>query len=99
MVSSFESDLFRTPFTARRFEVIQINPPLLDRAAGLTGTARLRAYDAVQLASAEAARAAAPDCDTFACFDSGLRDAAATCFDSGLRSAAATSDFALYPRG
>ncbi len=46
----------------------------------------LRAYDAVQLASAEAARAADPGCDSFACFDASLRDAAAG------------AGFALYPR-
>jgi hypothetical protein len=37
----------------------------------------VRAYDAVQLASALAARAANPGCREFACFDEGLRAAAA----------------------
>lgn len=51
-------------------------PVLLD-AGRLTGTAGLRAYDAVQLASAIAMRAVYPDVNTFACFDRELSAAAA----------------------
>jgi predicted nucleic acid-binding protein len=46
-------------------------------AAGLAGTHGLRAYDAVQLASARAAAAADDRVRTFAAFDGALRDAAA----------------------
>jgi hypothetical protein len=58
---------------------------ILDEAAARAASHRLRAYDAVQLASALAAREADADCDSFACFDSDLREAAAA------------SGFALIP--
>ena len=86
LVSDFEDDLFGTETSPRRFLLIAISDQVLDAAARLTGTAGLRAYGAVQLASAEAARAVEPGCDTFACFDASLREAAAR------------SGFALYPR-
>lgn len=48
------------------------------RAGQLTGTAALRAYDALQLASALEAREVWPDCERFACFDHDLMSAAAS---------------------
>lgn len=51
--------------------------PVLDDAARLVAVHTLRAYDAVQLASARAAREADDQIDGFACFDAGLREAAA----------------------
>lgn len=86
LVAGFEDDLFGTDRSAARFRVVRVSDGVLASAARLTGTARLRAYDAFQLASAEAARTADPGCDTFACFD------------ASLRTAAAASGFALYPR-
>jgi predicted nucleic acid-binding protein len=86
LVADFEDDYFGTSGSAPRFRVVRVSDAVLTDAARLTGTAKLRAYDAVQLASAEAARAADPGCDTFACFDASLRDAAAS------------AGFALYPR-
>lgn len=77
LVTDFEDDFFGTAETDPRFDVVRASDEVLDAAARLTGAAGLRAYDAVQLASAEAARAADSGCDTFACFDSSLRDAAA----------------------
>ena len=50
---------------------------MLDAAAALTATHGLRAYDAVQLASAITARKVEPRCDAFAAFDDRLREAAA----------------------
>lgn len=50
---------------------------VLDDAARLVATHALRAYDAVQLASARAARHADEQVDGFVCFDAGLRQAAA----------------------
>lgn len=50
---------------------------VLDHAAQLVAVHPLRAYDAVQLASALAARAADHEVAGFACFDTGLRGAAA----------------------
>lgn len=85
LLAGFENDYFGTLESAPRFRVVQVSDLVLANAAGLTGTAKLRAYDAVQLASAEAVRAADPGCDTFACFDASLRDAAAG------------AGFALYP--
>jgi hypothetical protein len=48
----------------------------LDVSAQLAAVHSLRAYDAVQLASARAAAAADPSCDTVAVFDLHLRAAA-----------------------
>lgn len=87
LVAGFEEDFFGTDDSDSRFRIVHVSPEVLDAAARLTGTAGLRAYDAVQLASAEAARGADAGCDTFACFDVSLRDAAAR------------SGFALYPQG
>ena len=49
---------------------------ILDRAADTAAAHGLRAYDAVQLASAIVARTADPDLTSFACFDDRLSDAA-----------------------
>ena len=68
-----------------RFAIVPVVPALLDTAAQLVATAGLRAYDAVQLASAIAARGVDAGIDTFACFD------------ADLRRAAALHDFALLP--
>lgn len=50
---------------------------VLEAAARLCAVHGLRAYDAVQLASALAVRDAVPECRTFAAFDRQLRAAAA----------------------
>lgn len=50
---------------------------MLETAAQVSATHALRAYDAVQLASALAAREADPGCTEFACYDADLRAAAA----------------------
>lgn len=50
---------------------------VLDDAARLVATHALRAYDAVQLASARAARQVDGQIDAFVCFDVDLRRAAA----------------------
>ena len=50
---------------------------VLEHAARLVAVHPLRAYDAVQLASALAVRAADSEVAGFACFDAGLRAAAA----------------------
>lgn len=68
----FASDLF----DRGRFLVVAINATVLDLAAELVADHPLRAFDAVQLASALAARRADPDCTTFACFDVRLARAA-----------------------
>jgi len=59
-----------------RFGVVAAGPDVLEDAATRAAAHGLRAYDAVQLASAISARAADPDCGAFACFDDDLRAAA-----------------------
>ena len=74
LVRAFEHDLASTtgPLVA-----LPLTNEILERAAELTATHGLRAYDAVQLASARAARLIEPECSTFAAFDGGLSEAAA----------------------
>jgi predicted nucleic acid-binding protein len=59
------------------FAVVALGGPVLDSAARLAARHGLRAYDAVQLASAVGARAADPEIDTLLCFDVDLSEAAA----------------------
>ena len=77
LVSAFESDYFGKADLRPRFAVIGLPTRVLDAAASETAVHGLRAYDAVQLASARAARNWDPDCATLACFDAALREAAA----------------------
>jgi predicted nucleic acid-binding protein len=74
--ADFEADYYGTFDEPERFSVVGLPPPLLDEGARLAAVHGLRAYDAVQLASATAARQADPGCQSFACFDRGLRVAA-----------------------
>lgn len=72
LVQDFEAD-----WTGRvRMLPIGLRADLLADAARLSGTHGLRAHDAVQLASARAARAADEQVDAFLCFDDELREAA-----------------------
>jgi len=85
LTAEFEADYFGDEDEAGRFAILGLPAALLDDAARLVATQGLRAYDAVQLASARAARVAEPRCATFACCD------------QALRSAAAAEGFALVP--
>lgn len=87
LAAAFEADWFGTEEEPPRFMAVSLLSGVLDRAAALTAAHGLRAYDAVQLASALAAREADPDCGQL------------ICFDEQLRSAAARSGFALLPPG
>lgn len=60
-----------------RLITIAVRPPVLERAAGLCAVHGLRAYDAVQLGCALAARAADPQVEAFLGFDRRLQQAAA----------------------
>jgi predicted nucleic acid-binding protein len=60
-----------------RFAVVGLTDEVLEGAVALCARYSLRAYDAMQLASAVAARQAEESVDTFLCFDVELRDAAA----------------------
>ena len=58
------------------FAIVTASGPVIALAAALPGRHGLRAYDAVQLASAMLARDADPSLDTFACSDRKLGTAA-----------------------
>lgn len=76
LVAQFDADWFGTDEEPARFVVVALSESILESAARLTGTHRLRAYDAVQLATALAARTADSDCTGLAAFDRVLRDSA-----------------------
>jgi uncharacterized protein len=78
LVSAFEADYFGTEDEPARFVVVGVTPPVLDRAARLAGVHGLRAYDAVQLASACAVSGATPEGVPFVAFDKSLTAAAAS---------------------
>lgn len=77
LVAAFEADYHGSAQDQPRFGVLAVTATVLDAAAALAGVHGLRAYDAVQLASAKAAAEAIPDCRTVAAFDGTLRAAAA----------------------
>ena len=76
LVEEFEWDWFGEPGAEERFAVLGTTDVVLDEAARAVARYPLRAFDAVQLASALAARTADAGLTTFACFDVGLADAA-----------------------
>ncbi len=77
LTSAFEADWAGTEEELSRFSVVTPTAAVLEGAARLCAVHGLRAYDAVQLACASAARDAVPECHTFAAFDRHLRGAAA----------------------
>lgn len=77
LVRAFEVDFRGEPAAPPRFAAIAPTSAVLGDAASLTGSDGLRAYDAIQLASAMAGRGADPGLRSFACFDDALRSAAA----------------------
>lgn len=76
LVEDFEADWFGTRSEPPRFVALTTTAGILDDAARLCSVHGLRAYDAVQLASALAAREAVPACSAIAVFDRSLRTAA-----------------------
>jgi hypothetical protein len=86
LTSAFEVDYYGDDDVEPRFAVVRLDDELLAVAAKLVARFPLRAGDAIQLASAIEARAAAPEITGLAAFDSRLRDAAAI------------EGFALIPR-
>ena len=77
LVAEFEADLFGTADEEPRFATVAVTAEVYDDAARLVAVHGLRAYDAVQLASARSSREADPGCARFAVFDRDLREAAA----------------------
>lgn len=76
LIAEFEFDLTPERHERQSFAVIAATPPLLDDAARMCGVHGLRAYDAVQLASARRVRAVLPGSTTFLTFDQQLGAAA-----------------------
>lgn len=78
LVAEFEADFHGDESAPPKFAAVAADLSVLEQAARLTGSHGLRAYDAVQLACASAARRIDPDCTSLAVFDTALRRAAAT---------------------
>lgn len=76
LVQQFEDDLYGTRDQDERFLQIECTQQVRDHAANLIGAHGLRAYDAVQLASAIAACEIDETCTRFWCFDTKLSEAA-----------------------
>jgi hypothetical protein len=76
LVSAFELDFHGSDNSQPRFAAVSLTEPVLVAAAREAARHALRAYDAVQLASALAVRGTDPRCSDFACFDAELRRAA-----------------------
>lgn len=76
LVSAFELDFHGDDDSPPRFAVVSLIEPVLVASARAVARHALRAYDAVQLASALAVRETDPRCSQFACFDAELRLAA-----------------------
>jgi predicted nucleic acid-binding protein len=77
LIAAFEADYFGTDEEAARFLIIAGSARILDDAAQLAGVHGLRAYDAVQLASACSTLREVPEGVCFAAFDRDLLAAAA----------------------
>ena len=76
LVASFDADFHGTGSDAPRFVVLALGATVLELAAALLRHHPLRTLDALQLASALAARDVDPACDTIVCWDRTLRAAA-----------------------
>jgi uncharacterized protein len=76
LLSAFELDFHGEGRSGSRFAIVALKESVLVAAAGEAAAHGLRAYDAVQLASAMAVRELDPRCSHFACFDTDLRGAA-----------------------
>lgn len=76
LVEEFEWDWFEEADGELHFAVLAVTDDILELAARSVARHPLRAFDAVQLASALAARAVDASLTSFACFDATLADAA-----------------------
>jgi predicted nucleic acid-binding protein len=76
LVNVFELDFHGDLHSSSRFTIVAPTEPVLVAGAREAARHALRAYDAVQLASALAVRELDPRCNHFACFDTELRRAA-----------------------
>lgn len=76
LVQEFEWDWFGEPTKEVAFAVLDVAEEILDEAGRSVARHPLRAFDAVQLASAIVARTQDASLTEFACFDERLADAA-----------------------
>ena len=76
LVDEFECDWFGGPDRDLAFSVVGVTDSILDEAARTVARHPLRAFDAVQLAAALAARTADDALTEFTCFDEALAQAA-----------------------
>jgi len=77
LVAAFEADYHGAGEGSPGFVPVAVRPVILERAARLLAVHALRAYDAVQLASALTVTEVVPECSGFAVLDRRLRAAAA----------------------
>jgi uncharacterized protein len=95
LIRAFTADYAGAAERAPRFLAVKVSDSILERAAELAGAHGLRAYDAVQLASALAAREVDARCVQFAAFDRDLTLAAVSegfeAFPAGVTEPAAES--------
>jgi uncharacterized protein len=77
LVAAFEADYFGTGNEAGGFLAVPVRSAILARATRLVAAHPLRAYDAIQLASALAVAEVVPELTGFAVLDRQLRAAAA----------------------
>lgn len=76
LLATFESDWIQAGHDDGPFQIIDVSHGILELAASSLARHPLRAYDALQLASAMAAREVDEGVSEFACFDRQLREAA-----------------------
>ena len=74
---AFAADYYGDEVGPPRFAVVPVTASILEQAARLTAVHGLRAYDAIQLSTALAARAVDANCVHFSSYDEELRRAAA----------------------
>lgn len=77
LIADFEADYFGDIDEPPRFAVVAVTAVIIDAAAHLVAVHGLRAYDAMQLASALAVAKAVPDGVDFLAYDGALSTAAA----------------------
>jgi len=78
LTQAFEDDIAAEVGSPSRLEVVALTPAIIESARHLVAVHPLRAYDAVQLATALAVREAVGRQITFVSFDHNLSAAAAT---------------------
>ena len=77
LCDEFAADYYGDEGAPPRFAVVPVTATILEHAARLTAVHGLRAYDAIQLSTALAARSVDAQCARFASYDEELRRAAA----------------------